>query len=480
MKNIRHYCTAILLICLCSVKTTFAQVNADGTIDTGDQFANAKLESNESPKEIAKRLEWWSEARFGMFIHWGLYAQDGCFWKGKDGRSEHMMRNLQIPIAEYEKIADEFNPSDFNADQWVKIAKDAGMKYMVLTSKHHDGFAMFNSPSNKYNIVEQTPWKRDPVRELTEACEKQGLQFGVYYSLGRDWHDPDCNSRKGWRSNIWDFPEEEKKDFSAYFERKVKPQITELIAQYHPAIIWFDTPELITKVQSQELLDLIHRLDSSCIVNQRVGNKLGDYAVREQKIPAGGEPQPWETCMTMNGAWGYHKNDEAWKSADSLVHSLVDITSKGGNFLLNVGPTGKGVIPSKSVEKLVQVGDWLKVNGESIYGTTSSPFGKLPWGRCTKKVMENEIILYLSVFDWPKNGKLHLGHKISVKQAYLLSDPSRDLITKHEGSGIVISLPKQAPNSISSVVKIIAEPLGAVFDSTMGLITKPTSYLQVQ
>ena len=248
MKNIKHCCTTtlLLLIGLCSAETTLAQVNADGTIDTGDKYANAKLESNESPEEIAKRLEWWSEARFGMFIHWGLYAQDGCFWKGQDGRSEHMMRNLQIPIAEYEKIADEFNPSDFNADQWVKIAKNAGMKYMVLTSKHHDGFAMFNSPSDKYNIVKQTPWKRDPVRELTEACKKQGLQFGVYYSLGRDWHDPDCNSRKGWRSNVWDFPEEEKKDFSAYFERKVKPQITELITQYHPAIIWFDTPELIT------------------------------------------------------------------------------------------------------------------------------------------------------------------------------------------------------------------------------------------
>ena len=163
--------------------------------------------------------------------------------------------------------------------------------------------------------------------------------------------------------------------------------------------------------------------------------------------------------MTMNGAWGYHKNDEAWKSSDSLVHSLVDIASKGGNFLLNVGPTGKGVFPSKSVEKLAEVGNWLKVNGESIYGTTSSPFGKLPWGRCTKKVLANEVILYLSVFDWPKNGKLHLEQDISVKQAYLLSDPSTDLITKSTDTGLVISLPKQAPNSIANVVKIIAEPL---------------------
>ncbi|WP_372753445.1 alpha-L-fucosidase [Labilibaculum sp.] len=435
-----------------------AQVNADGSIDTGDKFANAKLESNESPEVIAQRLEWWSEARFGMFIHWGLYAQDGCFWQGQDGRSEHMMRNLQIPIAEYEKIADVFNPENFNADKWVKVAKDAGMKYMVLTSKHHDGFAMFNSPSNAYNILKSTPWKRDPLKELTEACEKQGLKFGVYYSLGRDWHDPDCNSVKGWRSNIWDFPEEDQKDFSKYFERKVKPQITELITQYHPAIIWFDTPELISMEESRELLSLIHKLDSTCIVNQRVGNKLGDYAVREQKIPEGGEPQPWETCMTLNGAWGYHKTDDNWKSADSLVHSLVDIASKGGNFLLNVGPTGKGIIPQTSVNRLKEVGDWLEVNGEAIYGTSSSPFGKFPWGRCTKKLGRKNVTLYLSVFEWPKNGKLQLDFPVKVVRACLLSDSDKDLKTEANQSGVSITIPIKAPNEIATVVKLVVEP----------------------
>ena len=424
-----------------------AQPNADGTIDRGDKLTNAN------------RLEWWTEARFGMFIHWGLYAQDGCFWNGQDGRSEHMMRNLQIPIAEYEKIADEFNPVGFDANEWAKVAKDAGMKYMVLTSKHHDGFAMFNSPSNDYNIVTGTSYKRDPVKELSLACEKQGLKFGVYYSLGRDWHDPDCNSVDGWRSNVWDYPEEDKKDFSQYFERKVKPQITELITQYHPAIIWFDTPELITMDQSKELLALIHGLDSTCIVNQRVGNKLGDYAVREQKIPAGGEPQPWETCMTLNGSWGYHKTDDEWKSADSLVHSLVDISSKGGNFLLNVGPTGEGIIPTRSVERLEEVGSWLDVYGESIYGTTSSPFGKLSWGRCTKKVGRDEVILYLSVFDWPKDGSLLLNESVKVKRACLLNAPNKELKTTLTNSGVSIAVPLRAPNAITSVVKLVIEPL---------------------
>lgn len=417
-----------------------AQLNADGTI----------LESNESAEVIAKRLEWWTEARFGMFIHWGLYAQDGCFWNGQDGRSEHMMRNLEIPIAEYERIAYEFNPVGFDANEWVKIAKDAGMKYMVLTSKHHDGFAMYNSPSNDYNIIKCTPFARDPVMELTEACKKQGLKFGVYYSLGRDWHDPDCNTVNAWRSNVWDYPAEDEKDFSKYFERKVKPQIHELISQYHPSIIWFDTPGFITMDQSKELLALIHGLDSTCIVNQRVGNKLGDYAVREQKIPTDGKPQPWETCMTLNGAWGYHKTDYKWKSADSLVHSLIDISSKGGNFLLNVGPTGEGIIPTASVERLKEVGDWLSVYGESVYGTTSSPYTRPDWGRYTSK----PEILYAHVFDWPEDGHLLLNENIHVKRASLLTDPEKELKIETGSSASFIVLPDLAPDSIASVIKL--------------------------
>src|SRR5262249_8476661 len=191
-------------------------------VDTGDPNDGQALITTESPAQIARRLQWWSDARFGMFIHWGLYAQDGCFWKGQDGKTEHMMRHLQIPIAEYEKIAAEFNPAKFNADEWVRIAQDAGMKYLIITSKHHDGFAMFDSPSDNYNIVKRTPFKRDAVRELAEACRQHGLKFGVYYSLGRDWHDPDvptsvkADGKR--RSNTWDFPDEDKKDFSKYFE----------------------------------------------------------------------------------------------------------------------------------------------------------------------------------------------------------------------------------------------------------------------
>lgn len=423
------------------------QVHTDGTIDTGDKYA----------EEIARRLEWWNDARFGMFIHWGLYAQDGCFWNGQDGTSEHMMRNLEIPIAEYEKIAVEFIPEEFNADEWVGIAKEAGMKYMVITSKHHDGFAMYNSPSDDYNIVKQTPWKRDPVKELALACQKQGIKFGVYYSLGRDWHHPQCNSNGGRRSNTWDFPDEENKDYSIYFNEKVKPQITELITQYKPAIIWFDTPELITKEQSTELLALIHKLDSNCIVNQRIGNKLGDYAVREQKIPKGGEPQPWETCMTISNVWGYHKEDNNWKSVDSLIHSLVDVASKGGNLLLNVGPTGEGIIRESSVIRLKEVGEWLKVNGEAVYGTTSSPVGKFNWGRCTKRIENGNTTLYFSVFNWPIDKKLFISEiSNTIIESTLLAN-GNPVKASSSDAGLIIELPETAPDKIASVVKIKIE-----------------------
>ena len=406
----------------------------------------------------AKRLAWWSEARFGMFIHWGLYAQDGCFYKGTNGSSEHMMRHLQIPLAEYAKVADDFNPTNFNADEWVGIAKNAGMEYMVITSKHHDGFAMYDSQSSDYNIVKRTPWKRDPIKELADACRKQGLKFGVYYSLGRDWEDPDVPTRDGYRSNTWDYPIETNKVFAHYFERKVKPQITELLTHYGPiAVLWFDTPEKISAAESQELVDLIHKLQPDCIINSRVGHGLGDYGVQEQKIPGAGDIKPWETCMTLNGHWGYFKGDEKWKPAQTVIHNLVDIVSKGGNYLLNVGPTGAGVIPQGGVNDLEQVGAWMKVNGEAIYGTTVSPLKTQPsWGRVTKKGGK----LYLHVFDWPKDGSLQIeGLKSPIKKAYLLADTNTKPLPVGSGiDGLVrwdkpfITLPSKPLDPIDTVV----------------------------
>ncbi len=426
--------------------------------DTGDSHAQQSLIKIEPADQVSRRLAWWEDARFGMFIHWGLYSQWGCHFPDKDGnllngQSEHMMRHLQIPFAKYEKIADVFNPTCFNADEWVRIAKAAGMKYIVITSKHHDGFAMFDSPSSDYNIVKRTPFKRDPVKELAEACGREGLKFGVYYSLGRDRQDPDVPTKNGYRSNTWDYPDEAKKDFSKYFERKVKPQVRELLTQYGPiALMWFDTPEEISPAQSEELMRLIHKLQPGCIVNQRVGNRLGDYRVAEQNIPESALSDPWETCMTLNKHWGYFFGDEAWKPSALVVHNLIDVASKNGNFLLNVGPTGEGVIPPPSVARLREVGAWLAVNGVGIYGTQGSPIGRPPWGRVTRKATPTGTALYLHVFDWPADGKLVVnGVHVAGVTATLLAT-NETLATTATKDGLVISVPASAPDKLSSTV----------------------------
>jgi alpha-L-fucosidase len=330
----------------------------------------ASIQTKVSAQIAENKLSWFQDAKFGLFIHWGVYSKLAGEWKGKSGYNEFVMLGAKIPIVEYEQVAKTLNPVDFNAEAWVLAAKNTGMKYLIITSKHHEGFAMFNSHSDPYNIVNFTAFKRDPLKELAEACKKHDLKFGVYYSLGRDWHDPDVATNwptKGGRSNTWDFPDEDAKDFSKYFERKVKPQVKELITQYHPAILWFDTPELINKEQSRELKALIVKLDPTCIVNERIGNRFGDYDVLEQK---GGDqiiPGTWETCLTMSKNWGYIKADTAFKSSEKLIGLLVDAVSKGGNLLLNVGPTAEGIIRPQNLTRMAEIGKWLAVNGEAVY-----------------------------------------------------------------------------------------------------------------
>lgn len=466
---------AKLILCLTTLFiaaiSSRPQVIQNGKADAVNANSGKKLRQSESQEAAAKRLQWWSDARFGMFIHWGLYSQWGCHYSGTNGElinggSAHMMLRLKIPLADYAKIADVFDPTNFNAAEWVRIAKNAGMKYMIFTAKHHDGFAMFNSPSCDYNIVKRTPWHRDPVKELADACRKQGLKFGVYYSLGRDWADPDVPTKNGYRSNTWDFPEQTNRAvFALYFKRKVVPQVTELLTEYHPAVLWFDTPEEISTAESRQLLALIHGLEPDCIVNSRIGHGLGDYGVQEQKIPGGGT-RPWETCMTLNHHWAYFLGDNNWKSPTTVIHDLVDIASKGGNYLLDVGPTGKGVIPPEAVSILEQVGDWLKVNGAAIYGTTASPLRIQPtWGRVTEKATSDGATLYLSVFDWPRDGTLVVpGLQSKIAKAYLLMSNfhgwHKRLKAANGADGVTVSVPINAPDTICSV--IVLEIKGAL------------------
>lgn len=320
------------------------------------------------------KLQWWQEDKFGMFLHWGLYSQAAGEWKGKRYKgNEHFMIYEKLSLKEYGSLADDFNPTLFSAEEWVLAAKNAGMKYIVFTTKHHDGFAMYNSANNDYNIVEKTPFKRDPIKELAAACKKHDLKLGLYYSLGRDWEDPDVPTNwptKGGRSNLVDFPNEDIKDLGKYIERKVKPQIRELLTEYGPiGVLWFDTPELLTKEQSADLLKMIRNLQPDCIVNNRIGNGLGDYKVSEQQIAANAVALPWESCITMSKGWGYNRYDNDWKSPELLVRQLVEVVSKGGNLLLNVGPNGKGEFPAPATERLKAMGQWMKINHEAIYDT---------------------------------------------------------------------------------------------------------------
>ena len=316
-------------------------------------------------------LGWWREARFGMFIHWGLYAIPAGVWEGEEvpGIGEWIMFRKRIPRQRYEELARSFDPVRFDARAWVELAVQAGMRYLVITTKHHDGFALFRSPCCPYNVVDATPFGRDPLAELAQECAAAGIKLGLYYSQDQDWHDPD-GSR-----NDWDF-DEGGKDFAAYLERKVKPQLRELLTQYGPiGLIWFDTPYTISREHSIELRDFVHRLQPECLVSGRIGNDVGDYgSLGDNQIPAGRVRADYETPATLNDTWGYKSTDHHWKSVSTLLLLLIDLASKGVNYLLNVGPTAAGVIPEPSAERLRAIGAWMAVNGEAIHGTGGSPF----------------------------------------------------------------------------------------------------------
>ena len=407
----------------------------------------------ETPEQNAAKMEWWNTARFGMFVHWGVYSVTGGEFRGKmpTNSAEWMMNKARIPIADYKvENVDKFNPAEFDAKMFVGLAKEAGMKYIVITAKHHDGFSMFHSKASPYNVVDATPFKRDIMMELAQACHEEGIRFGFYYSQCQDWHHP------GGMGNNWD-KTIERVSFDEYVREKAAPEIKQLLTEYGPiAIFWWDTP----RDMSKEAFDSLHSstdMQPGIITNDRLGKEYaGDHKTYERKIPnqapKGGVD--WEVCMPISGSWGYKKSDTNFKSIETLIRNMVDIASKGGNYLLNVSPTGQGTLLPEATERLKAMGEWMKVNSESIYGTTASPFGKLEWGRCTKKEFARGTTLYLHVFDWPEDGKLHVpGLQSKVVNAYLMAD-WKALETQQDDSGVVVSLPAKAPDDIVSVVVV--------------------------
>ncbi len=404
-----------------------------------------------------KRIEWWRQARFGMFIHWGLYAVPAGEWKGQPVPSigEWIMFRARIPVKEYEQIAGRFNPVKFDADAWVRLASQAGQKYIVITSKHHDGFAMFHSRVSPYNIVDATPFKRDVMKELSEACRKYGVKLCFYYSQSQDWHHPDG------LGNNWDY-DESKKDFPRYLNELVKPHVREILTNYGPiGLIWFDTPMRITREQSKELAELVHSIQPDCLVSGRIGNDIGDYrSMGDNQIPAKVMDYDWETPVTLNDTWGFKKDDHNWKSPQTLIRQLVDVAAKNGNYLLNVGPTGEGIIPQPSVDRLEAVGKWLQVNGEAVYGAQPSPYPyEFEWGSITAKPGK----LYLHIIDWPKRDFMLYGLKSKVKSARLLTAPATPLkfmqIQDRAAKLLVlrITLPPTPPDKDVTVVALDLE-----------------------
>jgi len=443
-------------------------------------FALTTLLQVSFSQEMSKdaRMKWWREARFGMFIHWGVYAQWGGVYHGHNqarGGAEWIMNRSKIPVAEYQERAKSFNPTKYDPDAWVRLAKEAGMKYIIITAKHHDGFALFNSKASKWDITDATAYGKDLLKPLAEACKKHGVKLGFYYSQAQDWNNPGGSvarkeMREGWpnpdsakidaytaaHKGHWD-PAQETKTFDQYIDEVSVPQVKELMTNYGEiAVLWWDTPTNMTDEAAIKLKDAL-KTQPQIITNDRLKrpNFPGDTKTPEQKIPTQAEldGQDWETCMTMNGSWGYKSWDNKWKSTETLIRNLVDIASKGGNYLLNIGPKEDGTIPQESIDRLKQIGAWMKVNSEAIYASKPSPLAELPWGRVTRKETPTTTTLYFSVFDWPKDGKLFVPKvKNEIVSATLLA--GGDLKVKADDGGITMKVPDTAPDQIASVIKV--------------------------
>ena len=423
-----------------------------------------QLSGQEALSEKDARMAWWREARFGMFIHWGLYSIPAGEWKGDTGHAEWIRTTARIPLEEYDKFVQQFNPVKFNAEEWVKAAKDAGMKYIVLTSKHHDGFCLWDSDQTDFDVM-STPFKRDILKELADACRKYDMRICWYHSI-MDWHHPDYLPRRDWEKDR----SAEGADFDRYVQY-LKNQIHEILTKYGDiSILWFDGEWESTwnHDRALDLYNYIRSFNKNIIINNRIDvfregmaglssneKALGDYGTPEQEIPDTGLPGvDWESCMTMNDHWGYNANDHNWKTAGQLIYNLVDIASKGGNYLLNVGPTSEGVFPPESIERLKTIGKWMKINGASIYGTQAGPFKNPAWGKCTQKETEGGTRLFLHIFGNPQAGKINLpGLMNETVKAFLLSDKSETplTITRKNGS-VEITLPQSGLDEICTVV----------------------------
>lgn len=425
-----------------------------------------------------EKMQWWNEAKFGLFVHWGPYSLYGGVYNGFQqarGGCEWIMNRCKISVSEYRAKASTFNPVEFDADKLVLMAKDAGMKYIVFTTKHHDGFAMFQSDASEFNIVDYTHFGRDIVDELVQACRRHGMKIGFYYSQSQDW----CNAggatarkdmKEGWPNpdstyinaftkahrGAWDYRQFEK-TFDAYFHDVALPQMKELLSRYGKdlAVIFFDTPMSITDAQAQEMKDLLKDFPQ-IIVNDRLKrpNYPGDYKTPEGRIPEVKDVEGvwWETCMNIGSSWGYKSWENKWKSSDEIIRTLTTIAARGGNLLLNVGPDALGNVPAEARACLKEVGDWMRVNGEAVYGTQRS--GIHPeWGAVIRKDGPRNSCCYLCLYDLPEDGILALEGIPAVRKATLLADGSPVKVSVRKGRTLV-TVPEACAREKFPVIKL--------------------------
>lgn len=490
-------CIAIVAISTAGLLASTIPAQVLARSPDSDQHPVKAIQDTETLAQRNARMAWWREARLGMFIHWGLYAIPAGTWNGeridKSNHTAHspyqavqgewIMNTAMIPVADYKKLASQFDPQHFDADAWVSLAKAAGVKYIVITAKHHDGFAMFKSKASKFNVVDATPLGRDPLNELAIACKKQGIKLGFYYSQDQDWTAPGGSAWGG----QWD--KAQTGDFAKYLHTKVIPQLQELLTNYQsegaPVEIWFDTPTNMTPELASEIVTLLNKYPH-LIWNSRLGGGYqGDYFTPEQHIPPQGlSGRDWETCQTINDTWGYKSYDMDFKSTKTLLQNLIDIVSKGGNYLLNVGPDADGEIPQPEKDRMLAIGKWLQVNGEAIYGTGPGPFSQehgsyqsTPY-TATRELGDGSIVsakrdsglpewvpawdwratakgdkVFISIFQWPGATISLPAIRKKVVNAYMLADPSHaSLHVSQTPNGLVVTLPAIAPDPIASVL----------------------------
>jgi alpha-L-fucosidase len=449
MSNIK-FTAIILLIFLVSASCN----NFNNKKNKEDAFEEKELK--------ADKMQWWKDAKFGMFIHWGVYSVPAGIYKGHKvkGGGEWIMCFGKIPVEEYKGYAKEFNPVNYNPKAWADLAKETGMKYVVVTTKHHDGFGLFDSKVTNWDVVDATPYKKDLIKPLVDAFRNDSLKIGFYYSQAQDWVHKGGGAYFKKATLGWPNPDSMKidaytkkhrghwdplqnGDFDEYLNNISIPQVKEILSNYgNIDILWWDTPAEMNPKRADKFLNIIKEYPN-LITNNRLNNSIykgyeGDLTTPENFIPATGIPgKNWEVCMTMNNTWGYKSYDTNWKSSYDLIHKLSEIVSKGGNFLLNVGPNAKGEIPNATIKILKEIGKWMDRNGEAIYGTKANPFSYLNWGQATLKGNK----LYLHVVKWPKNNTLTLPLKNKTIKAYPLTEKEKLLEIKQDNDKIYITVP---------------------------------------